>query len=593
MTKLWRKVLSKWRIRKIRQKYLLTMIFLSIIPLSILGSISYNIAKNTLVENQMQSAQSLLKTSSENADMLFENVINMKRLIAWNPEVQHELKKTLNKDGQESNLDNETMLRLENLINSYFINTQDIDSVCIFDSKYHSVCYGNPNGTGMYDGGGEFNHIRNEHWFQTAVQANGKSVFFSENVLVGNESKDTFSSVKLLREADQLFNQRNLGFLVVNVKKSIFSKVFNEKGNGHFLILDHSQGRVYNIYQFPDNQHNENSLGVNFSEAYETIGDEGYYISRFRNKVTGWTFIHIVNEKDLFRQSDDIGKITAIMALIMAFMSLLLSFILSGKINQPFTQLKKLMIDWSKLKGNVNELNKVDEINLLRQTFNQAISENQQLNEQIMRYQLSKKESELRILQAQIKPHFLYNTLESIYWMAILEGNNRIATVTHALSETFKLSLNNGKDLIPVSKELSHIRNFMTIQNFRYKDKFHYIEDIDEGLQDQYILKLLLQPLVENAVYHGLEPKVGAGTVKLTGKNNGNDIIFIIEDDGVGMKDLNQTTKGFGLKNVKERLTLYYGEASSLHVTSNNGTKVEIRFKDISEEKEIAKASNI
>ncbi len=177
----------------------------------------------------------------------------------------------------------------------------------------------------------------------------------------------------------------------------------------------------------------------------------------------------------------------------MAVLSFTLSFIFSGKLNKPLRQLKKLTTDWTNSALGGNELKRKDEISIIGENFKKAISENRHLNDQLIRYQLIKKESELKILQAQIKPHFLYNTLESIYWLAIIESNDNIAKMTQALSETFKLSLNNGKDLIPIAKELSHIKSYLTIQNIRYNGKFQYVEQVEPALLERQMLKLLLQ----------------------------------------------------------------------------------------------------
>ncbi len=197
------------------------------LPLTILGYLSFNIAKSTLVDNQMQSAKDILKTSSESADLLLKNIVNMERVIVWNSDIQTELKSSLaNYSSKETHIDIKTIKSMENLINSYFIDTQDIDSICIFDAYHRSVCYGDPESTGKYDNGGIFREIVNEDWYNKSDAAQGKTVFFSENVLVGDESVDTFSSVKQLRESDQLFNQQVLGMLVVNVRKSLFSKDF-------------------------------------------------------------------------------------------------------------------------------------------------------------------------------------------------------------------------------------------------------------------------------------------------------------------------------------------------------------------------------
>ncbi|MBP1913976.1 two-component system sensor histidine kinase YesM [Lederbergia galactosidilyticus] len=581
MKKIWYTFKKWFQTREIGQKYFITMVLLSILPLTILGYLSFNIAKSTLVDNQMQSAKDILKTSSESADLLLKNIVNMERVIVWNSDIQTELKSSLaNYSSKETHIDIKTIKSMENLINSYFIDTQDIDSICIFDAYHRSVCYGDPESTGKYDNGGIFREIVNEDWYNKSDAAQGKTVFFSENVLVGDESVDTFSSVKQLRESDQLFNQQVLGMLVVNVRKSLFSKTFNDSKNSKFIIFDDSQDRVRAMYSYPEVNRLREGHWDNIGKAIEHFTEKGYVSNLYRNQTTGWVFVHITDEQGLLSQSSDIGKITILLVFLMAVLSFTLSFIFSGKLNKPLRQLKKLTTDWTNSALGGNELKRKDEISIIGENFKKAISENRHLNDQLIRYQLIKKESELKILQAQIKPHFLYNTLESIYWLAIIESNDNIAKMTQALSETFKLSLNNGKDLIPIAKELSHIKSYLTIQNIRYNDKFQYVEQVEPALLERQMLKLLLQPIVENAVYHGLEPKVGPGTIWLTGEKTGSEIVFTIKDDGVGIKDIESTKKGFGLKNVEERLKLYYGVESSLRITSDIGTKVEIRYRE-------------
>jgi len=206
---------------------------------------------------------------------------------------------------------------------------------------------------------------------------------------------------------------------------------------------------------------------------------------------------------------------------------------------------------------------------------------NRELNDRLLQTELREREAELKALQAQIKPHFLYNTLDSIYWMARLNRTEDAARMALALSESFKLSLNKGRETIPVFKEIKHVEHYMTIQNIRYNGRFRCEIDVDPDIMGYEMLKLTLQPLVENAVYHGLEPKMGEGLIRITGRKNGDELVFVVEDDGVGMEDVSQTTKGYGLGNVRDRLMLYYGPHCSFDVESapGAGTRVEIRFK--------------
>ncbi|WP_033313576.1 cache domain-containing sensor histidine kinase [Saccharococcus caldoxylosilyticus] len=582
MKKQWfRRIMRLFRFQNVRDKYFIAMISLSLPPLFLLGFFSYNIAKDTLVQNQLRVTENHLETANEVADLLLRNIINMERVISWNKDIQRELKRSAShKDSKQKIINMGTVRRIQNLLSNYLIDTQDIDSVCLFDPHYRSVCYGNSKSMGHYGSNDNFAEIAQTDWYKRSVEAKGKPVFFDYNVLTDTRTSNTFSSVKLLRDPEQLFHPQITGLLVVNIKKSIFLKVFNEKENRGFIVLNPSRKGVSVVYDSTSSFHIESNLGNSISSAFQKLRDRGYFLSSYTNQTTGWMFIHVIKEKELLQQPNQIGMVTAFIASFMALISLFLSFVFSGSITRPLRQLKKITVELAKGIWDVHDATEENEIVVIEETFKRMTKENQKLNEQLIRLQLKEREAELRALQAQIKPHFLYNTLDSIYWMAVLQNNHDIAKMAISLSESFKLSLNNGKEFIPVAKELEHIQHYMTIQNMRHNNRFQYIQKVDPALMDKEILKLLLQPLVENAIYHGLEPKVGKGTVRLTGKIESGFIIFTIEDDGVGMEDLEAIEKGYGLRNVRERLALYYGADSRFTISSevNRGTRVEIRF---------------
>ncbi|NNU84596.1 sensor histidine kinase [Geobacillus sp. BMUD] len=540
----------------IRIRYFLLMIGMSIPPLLLLGFISFHIAKNTLIENQRQTTTKQLQTSSHVADLLFQNIINMERLISWNRDVRNELVNSAEYTNVDrGRLDQDTTRKIENLISSYFIDTQYIDSICLFNNRYRSVCYGNPSSSGKYGRGGTHPEIAQSPWYQRSVEAQGRPVFFGYNVLNKEQSSTTFSSVKLLKDPQNVFDPRKIGLLVVNIRKVMFQRVFPEEKRFEWAILDltdDNEGKeVFNnvppfLLEFQR---------MDSKPFPHQLRRKGYLISSYQNETTQWFFIQTIKEKDLLKQARQIGLATALISSVLGLTALFFAFFASGKVAKPLIH--------------------------LREIFQKVMVENQQLNEQLIRAQLEKKEAELRVLQAQIKPHFLYNTLDSIYWMAVLKNHHEIAQMAVALSESFKLSLNQGEDMIPVSKELEHIHHYMTIQNFRYQHRFQYIEQVDPDVMIQKIPKLLLQPLVENAIYHGLEPKIGPGTVEVIGKMVDGWTVFVIRDNGVGIADMMLIEQGFGLRNVRERLVLCYGPDSVLRISSqvNEGTTVEIKFR--------------
>ncbi len=204
------------------------------------------------------------------------------------------------------------------------------------------------------------------------------------------------------------------------------------------------------------------------------------------------------------------------------------------------------------------------------------------------------RKAELRNLQAQINPHFLYNTLDAIIWKAEAGEKNEVIQLTSALSDFFRISLSSGADWIPVSQERKHIEGYLTIQQTRYRDIMHYEIDIPEELGRFYILKLLIQPLVENALYHGIKIKRGGGTIKVTGRLEDDMLVFTVKDTGLGMTEeqmntlkermkngqptVSEGTGGFGLVNVNLRIRLYYSQEEGLKIKSGpEGTEVSFR----------------
>ncbi|MBB3111290.1 two-component system sensor histidine kinase YesM [Paenibacillus phyllosphaerae] len=579
---IWFRHLMQWlRQPRIRSRFFTAMILVSLPPLFVLGYVSFNIAKETLVQNHMQTNQGHLKTSSEVADLLLRNIINMNRIILSNDELRKELYASGTSGNEQAVLDVRTANKLQNIVVSNLFDTQNIDSICLFDRNFRSVCYGRSEQAGQYGSDETRGQIAQTDWFERAVKAKGKEVFFGYNVLEGSSSSSSFSSVKLLRDPNRLSGSM-IGLLVINIKKSIFDQAVNEDGQSGFLVIDTFERKPVVVYDYRPELTAEIGLGDSLDATLASLESSGFIYSQYKNSTSGWMFLQFVETDTLLRQSDRIGTFTMMMAGLMAGIALMVSYFVSGTITRPLLQLKKMIVDWAmgSTPPDNQEAFVADEVGAIGQTFRRMAAANQQLSDRLLSAQLKEREAELRSLQAQIKPHFLYNTLDSIYFMALLEEKEDIAQMALSLSESFKLSLNKGKELIPVFKELKHIEHYMIIQNMRYDNRFQYVEEVEEGIKSFEMMKLLLQPLVENAIYHGLEPKVGDGWIKLTGRIDGEFLVFTISDNGVGMDDIHKTEQGYGMRNVRDRLTLFYGPTSSFTIKSkvDEGTTVELRF---------------
>lgn len=276
--------------------------------------------------------------------------------------------------------------------------------------------------------------------------------------------------------------------------------------------------------------------------------------------------------------------------------SILAAWIISASIYIPIKKLHNVTTTIAKndLQALITSDN-VDEITGLGMSFNIMIGKIKELLDAKINEQENLKKAELKALQAQINPHFLYNTLDTIVWMAEANKTSQVIEIVRALSSFFRITLSKGKDWIPIRQEIEHVRSYLTIQKIRYRDILDFCIEADEAILDGTILKLTLQPLVENALYHGIKNKRNGGTITVRAVRKDENLIHLeVQDDGVGFTnyklaqiraaledDTAQITlkeSGFGLENVHKRIKLYYGKQYGLKVESQyqGGTRVTV-----------------
>lgn len=235
-----------------------------------------------------------------------------------------------------------------------------------------------------------------------------------------------------------------------------------------------------------------------------------------------------------------------------------------------------------------------DEIGIIGSYLNTMVDEIELLIKNMSEIEVKNREAQLNVLQSQINPHFLYNTLDSIRMTALINKDKKAADMIHTLSNLFRYSIKKGSIFVPMESEIQHMKDYLDIQEFRYSGRFDIIVDIDDEILQYYIIKLILQPIVENSIYHGLEMKKGRGTLKVKGYLENNEIIFKIQDNGIGiefnqlklirenltMASDTQESRSIGLKNVYDRIKYYFGDKYGLCIESAQGewTRVTINL---------------
>jgi two-component system sensor histidine kinase YesM len=286
-----------------------------------------------------------------------------------------------------------------------------------------------------------------------------------------------------------------------------------------------------------------------------------------------------------------------ILSIILIFSAVVFSVVAAWSLSRSiYTPIKKLHdVTTTITKNDLQSLitsDNVDEITELGMSFNIMIGKIKDLLDSKIKEQENLKKAELRALQAQINPHFLYNTLDTIIWMAESKKTDQVVDIVSALSNFFRISLSKGMDWITIGEEVERIRSYLTIQKMRYQDILDFKIEVDQDVAEHTILKLILQPLVENALYHGIKNKRRGGMISVRAKRKGRDEILLeVEDDGIGFTpekltqlraDLNDDSgdikleSGFGIGNVNNRIRLYYGKSYGVSIRSeyNTGTCV-------------------
>lgn len=442
----------------------------------------------------------------------------------------------------------------------------------------------------------------NEEWYQFAVSNPDSVCLISDTSgrnIVTNESysiDNVFSMVKAIYKEG---TSEVMGVLLMDIKHDIISQSIDNitiGQKGFVFVIDPEDRVVYTPANPVTYRVNPNWIREESVPVAARIRGEKYQIRSERSDYTGWRVVGV------FSIDEIMGHMNSLIAMLTCGLLLLLAFVLvitvkiSQTITNPVVELEQLMKKAEsgdlavRFQGDYH-----DEVSELGRDFNRMLVRIEDLIQQVYIEQKNKRTAELKVLQEQIKPHFLYNTLDTISWMARDVGAGDVVRLVDALTNMFRIGLSRGRDYISVEQELSYVGNYLYIQKIRYGSKLNYQIIRDEEILKEEVPKLMLQPLVENAIYHGLKTRRGEGHLTIRAVKVGEELLeFSVEDDGSGMSDdqaaelnhlLNEPCEleerqSFGLFYIKERLRIKYGDGFKIRVNSiaHVGTKVVIHI---------------
>lgn len=561
-----------WGQQSIRQQILLSLFIVSMLGIWGLGMSSYYISKSTVEQNYKKSHETTLKNSRKVLDMNMESIIDVTRSFLNSSGLQKVMTER-EKDGSYT-FSMEEQKVLKRVAEGLSSQERWVNFVAFMDLKGHYYMLSNIN-VGTY----EFYQYYSQHdfqedeWAKEVRSKNGKEVFFGDVILEGVENKG-FSIAKYMINPT---TGEPMGYVVINVSSSLLARSFVNENEGYetneYIVVDRDRGNKL-VYH---SQTLKNTKEI--MKAYQNQPkQETYVFSSVYDDVTNWELVNVVERNELSRESKLIRNFVFLFGVILLGLSFVFARLISRNIARPLTQLEQVIDKVGDGERHITEEFDDSEVGQIGQKFKEMVNTNLELSEYLLSAKLNEREAELLLLQSQINPHFLYNTLDSLYCIAIIHGDDQIADMALALSNHFKLALNNGQKFCKVSDAIMQIQEYMKLQNIRFRDRFELELDVDKEIMEERILTFILQPFVENALYHGLEPKIGNGKIVVRGWREEENLIFTVADDGVGMEDISVLQTGYAIQNVRERIHLNYGDEYGFTAESGKGqgTKITI-----------------
>ncbi len=559
------------KMKTIRGSLIFSQCCILLILTFLLGFSIYTYTCEVLKTRNRKAYDKILDSAEVIMDHTLSYYKDVSRLILENGVVQRELRSGKSVEGDGIFMDNRLFQVLGDELNIYANGVGNIDSLYLFDNE-GKIFYVDSKIKSMdVRNHMDYESIQKTDWYWKAMGAEGKEIFIGYNVL--KDDKDTFSCVKVLNTLDK---QEKIGLLVLNIRCDALNTVFksNTEEEDVYGIFYHQSGERRLVYQSGCEKESGKAVLADILENKE----QDYEVTNHICQIENWEMLHIVRKSDIFREAKQIRLLIIILGMGATLVMAAVTIHQVYHITRPLYQLREDIRLVGDGRYHFDHSYQTDEVGIIGQEFQKMVQERIALKEQVQEEEIRRQASELELLQSQINPHFLYNTLDTLYWMAIVEDKENIAQLTRALSDVFRISLNQGMELISIREELKFIEDYLYIQNIRFDGKFMTRLQIDEQVYDWKIIKLIIQPFVENAIYHGLEPKMDSGSLQISGRVEDRSLVIAVEDDGVGMDAAADMKKGYAMQNVMERVRLHYGENAKIEVESRSGYGTKIRL---------------
>lgn len=554
------------------------------VSLLILGAVatvtlvSMNFTRSTIFENSSLYTRTIIRQMNQNIDSYIDYMENIAYIVSSSEDVQEYLFGS----GDTGAARERILGQFETILDS----RSDILNVGIIGT----------NGRMLINEGRESVNpdldLSTQEWYTEPLKADVSVCLTSSHVqhIISGQRPWVITLSRGIR--DQSSGVEKAGVFFIDLNYSAISELCDQNniGNrGYAFILDAEGNIVYHpqqqqLYNELQTENISLILEANSDTVLTGKGKNERLYTLSRSVKTGWTTVDCVNVDELLRESNKAQSIYVLIAAALVIVALFLTRFIAGTITSSIQRLRDSMARVQEGDFDIPDVVETseNEIGSLTRSFNVMTRRIRELMDQNVRDQEAKRKSELKALQSQINPHFLYNTLDSIIWMAEGKKNEEVVLMTASLARLLRQSISNEDEVVPIAQEVEYARGYLTIQKMRYKDKMEFQIDVDPAILHINLIKLVLQPVIENAIYHGLKYKESKGLLIVKGfMKNGNAVLQVI-DNGVGMDEetlahiydrhkVNYQSNGVGVYNVQKRLQLYYGSAYGITYESKVG----------------------
>ncbi|HEX2927869.1 MAG TPA: histidine kinase [Ruminiclostridium sp.] len=567
---------------KIPLIYFIVILVTFVISYTVLSKISSDSAQQKINEVSLKTITSI----QTNVDFIIENVDNYSKMIFSD----NNLQSLLRQGDVYSNLQTQAKVSqyLYNLIQAEPV----IDSVYIFDNSGNSFSVGSQVPPTFSK-----KNVKETSWYKDAVSNNGKYILRlnGSGAFSPNSKQNFVSFIRLIRDID---DTSALGIMVINIPESAFVQSYSNVVNDNSLQIiilnedneiivpnspDNKSVALLKQILFKDEDSIQEKFAANKSGYLSSKSDsQKYMVSYLSDENFGWKYVSVMPYDMIRYENKSLVLLMLLLLIINAIIFFVSSLIISRSIINPIHLLLQSMKNAQK--GNFVEVTTKPnnyEFETLFIGYNNMIGQIDQLLKRVIDEQRTIRKAELKTLQAQIKPHFLYNTLDSITSLALSGLNDQVCDMVDALGSYYRVSVSKGRDVITVGEEVEMVRNYLKIQKVRYQDMFEVEYDVEEDCCGYPILKQVLQPLVENSLYHGIRKKGTKGRILVSAHSTDKAVEITISDDGIGMskEEIDQIlkmeksgqSKSFGLWGTMERIRIFYEDKNCFTIESSPG----------------------